>query len=69
MENETLEIYDISVELQKLAHCGVLPQRTANACAQASALLTTMREVILTVRSDTALVAQLKDILSKQGEG
>jgi hypothetical protein len=45
MENKILEIDDISVELEKLAHSPALPQRTADACTQAAALPTTMREV------------------------
>jgi hypothetical protein len=64
-----VEIYDISVELKKLAKSGVIRPHTATACKQAADLLVQMREIILT-ESDAAVVHEkLRWLLAKQGEG
>lgn len=68
MHTEKLEIYDICVELRKLAQTPLV-QRTADACAQAASLLEIMRETIITSSSNDLTVEKLKEILSRQGEG
>jgi hypothetical protein len=79
MENEKIEIAEISKELEALARSGVFRQRTADACTQAASLLSRMREVILGGLSENwhnpgprvtgEIVDKLKFILAEQGEG
>jgi hypothetical protein len=79
VENQNIEIADISVELQKLASSGLFTQHTADACAQAASLLERIREAVLTGLSENwhtpgpsamkEIVEKLKKILAEQGEG
>jgi hypothetical protein len=73
MDNTTLEIADICVELEKLSNANVFSQRTENACTQAISLLMKMREIILDTREEPdpngPALCKLKWLLSQQGEG
>lgn len=69
MSEKPIEIYDLAVELNKLAASGVLRPHTRQACSQAAALLVQMREVILTGRDPKAALADLHELMVKQGEG
>jgi hypothetical protein len=73
MESEKIAIYDIRIELEKIASSGVVPQRTADACRQAASLLQAMREVVIKSPDyeipDEEKVRQLRRVLAIQGEG
>ena len=69
MENHTLEISSICVELEKLALSGVFSERTAGACEQAASLLKTLRATVFERVAETAIVETLRQLLIDQGEG
>ena len=69
MEKQKLEILDNCTELNKLALSGIFSQRTTDACTQASALLTKMRETIFERTSEPTIVEKLRQLLAEQGEG
>lgn len=68
-----MEIFDICVELERLAGSGLFAEPTADACEQAASLLRRMRELIITgpglpdAGGDT--LGKLKWLLAEQGEG
>ena len=76
MPHETVEIAEISIELNRLANSSLLAHRTAAACSQAASLLERIREVLVGTWSsasapisDHDAVHRLNSILAEQGEG
>jgi hypothetical protein len=64
-----IEIADICYYLKPVIEADFVSDNTRAAARQGCELLRKFREVVLTGRNDSAIVEELRDVLSKQGEG